>query len=71
MKTFKTSIFIFLLTLFTSQESIAQATFTQGNSAAQLATELSTNGGFTITNQVLTSGGNRQREYSQTVPMPV
>ena len=61
MKTFKTSIFIFLLTLFTSQESIAQATFTQGNSANQLATELSTNGGFTITNQVLTSGGNRQR----------
>lgn len=39
----------------------AQATYTQGSNANQLATELSVNGGFTISNQVITNGGNRQR----------
>ena len=38
----------------------SQATFTQNNTAAELATELSNNGGFTITNPVITNGNGTQ-----------
>ncbi|MFD0962667.1 choice-of-anchor L domain-containing protein [Pseudofulvibacter geojedonensis] len=61
MKTNIIGVILFLSVLFTFSDINAQATPTQGSSAAQLATQLSVNGGFTITSPVITNGGNRQR----------
>ena len=52
-------VILFFCSLCT--EIYGQATPTQGSSAAQLATQLSINGGFTITNPAITNGGSRQR----------
>ena len=53
-------VMLFLFFSVTYKAS-AQATFTQGSTPAQLATELSANGGFTITTPVITNGATDQR----------
>jgi len=60
MKTNYIGMLLFLSVLITHLSGYSQATFVQGSNATQLATEL-TSPGFTITNPVITNGGNRQR----------
>ena len=60
MKIFYLGVLLFLISV-TSSDVLAQATFTQGSNAAQLAAELSVNGGFTISGPVITSGANNQK----------
>jgi len=49
------SIFIWLLLVFYSNEVFSQATYVESVTATQLATQLSSNGGFTITNPTITN----------------
>jgi len=60
MKTNYIGMLLFLSVLITHLSGYSQATFVQGSNATQLATEL-TSPGFTITNPVITNGGNTQR----------
>ncbi|PHS05663.1 MAG: hypothetical protein COA88_11860, partial [Kordia sp.] len=60
MKTNYIGMLLFLSVLVTHFSGYTQATFVQGSNANQLATQL-TSPGFTITNPVITNGGNRQR----------
>ncbi len=49
------NIFIWLLLVFYTNEVFSQATYVESVTAAQLATQLSSNGGFTITNPTITN----------------
>lgn len=52
--------YLFQLMLLLSNLAVAQATYVEGSDANQLASELSANNGFTLSNPVITNGATKQ-----------